>query len=36
MYVPLCVIVLFCVLFVGKRVLDKCHRDIGALFDYPN
>jgi hypothetical protein len=29
MYVPFCVIVLFC-------VLDNCHRDIGALLDYPN
>jgi hypothetical protein len=36
MYVPFCVIVLFCVLFVCECVLDKCHRDIGALFDYPN
>jgi hypothetical protein len=36
MYVPFCVIVLFCVLFVRECVLDKCHRDIGALFDYPN
>jgi L-asparagine transporter-like permease len=36
MYVPFCVIVLFCVLFVCERVLDNCHRDIGALFDYPN
>jgi hypothetical protein len=39
MYVPFCVfclIVLFCVLFVCKCVLDYCHRDIGALFDYPN
>jgi uncharacterized protein (DUF608 family) len=35
-YVPLCVIVLFCVLFVCGCVLDNCHRDIGALFDYPN
>jgi hypothetical protein len=38
MYVPFCVfglIVLFCVLFVCKCVLDYCHRDIGALFDYP-
>jgi hypothetical protein len=32
----LCLIVLFCVLFVCKCVLDYCHRDIGALFDYPN
>jgi hypothetical protein len=33
MYVPLCVLrltVFFCVLFVCN-----CHRDIGALFDYP-
>jgi hypothetical protein len=39
MYVPFCVfclIVLFCVLFVLKCVLYYCHRDIGALFDYPN
>jgi hypothetical protein len=39
MYVLFCVfclIVLFCVLFVCKYVLDYCHRDIGALFDYPN
>jgi hypothetical protein len=36
MYVPFCVIVLFCVLFVCECVLDNCHRDIGALFDYPN
>jgi hypothetical protein len=39
MYVPFCVFcltVLFCVLFVCKCVLDYCHRDIGALFDYPN
>jgi hypothetical protein len=36
MYVPLCVILLVCVLFVGECVLDKCHWDIGALFDYPN
>jgi hypothetical protein len=38
-YVPFCVfclIVLFCVLFVCKCVLDCCHRDIGALFDYRN
>jgi hypothetical protein len=32
-YVPFCV---FCVLLVCKCVLDYCHRDIGALFDYPN
>jgi hypothetical protein len=25
-----------CVLLVCKCVLDYCHRDIGALFDYPN
>jgi hypothetical protein len=36
MYVPFCVIVLFCVLFVCECVLDNCHRDIGALFNYPN
>jgi hypothetical protein len=36
MYVPFCVVVLFCVLFVCECVLDNCHRDIGALFDYPN
>jgi hypothetical protein len=39
MYVPFCVfclIVLFCVLFVCKCVLYYCHRDIRALFDYPN
>jgi hypothetical protein len=39
MYVPFCVLclnVLLCVLFVCKCVLDYCHRDIGALFDYPN
>jgi hypothetical protein len=43
MYVPFCVIVLFCVLFVcecvlfvRECVLDNCHRDIEALFDYPN
>jgi hypothetical protein len=39
MYDPFCVfclIVLFCVMFVCKCVLDYCHRDIGALFDYPN
>jgi hypothetical protein len=38
MYVLVCVFclnVLFCVLFVCKCVLDYCHRDIGALFDYP-
>jgi hypothetical protein len=28
--------VTFCVLFVCECVLDYCHRDIGALFDYPN
>jgi hypothetical protein len=35
-YVPFCVfclIVLFCVLFVCKCVLDYYHRDIGALFN---
>jgi hypothetical protein len=38
-----CLIVLLCVLFVSKCVLfvlkcvlDYCHRNIGALFDYPN
>jgi hypothetical protein len=36
MDVPFCVIVLFCVLFVCGCVLDNCHRDIWALFDYPN
>jgi hypothetical protein len=38
MYVPFCVfcLILFCVLFVCKSVLDYCHRDIGALFDCPN
>jgi hypothetical protein len=36
MYVPFCVIVLICVLFLCEYVLDNCHRDIGALFDYPN
>jgi hypothetical protein len=39
LYVPFCVfylIVLFCVLFVYECVLDYCHRDIGALIDYPN
>jgi hypothetical protein len=39
MYIPFCVfclIVLFCVLFVCKCVLGYCHRDIGALLDYPN
>jgi hypothetical protein len=37
MYVPCCVFpfnVLLCVLFVCKCVLDYCHPDIGALFDY--
>jgi hypothetical protein len=29
MYVPFCLIVLFCVLFVCKCVLYYCHRDIG-------
>jgi hypothetical protein len=36
-HVPFCVfclIVLFCVLFVCECVLDYCHRDGGALFDY--
>jgi hypothetical protein len=36
MYVPFCVIVLFCVLFVCECVLENYHRDIGALFDDPN
>jgi hypothetical protein len=36
MYVPFCVTVLFCVLFVCECVLENCHRDIGALSDYPN
>jgi hypothetical protein len=39
MYVPLCVFclfVLFCVMFVCKCVPYYCHRDIGALFVYPN
>jgi hypothetical protein len=36
MYVPFCVTVLFCVLFVCECVLDNCHRVIGTLFDYPN
>jgi hypothetical protein len=36
MYVPFCLIVLFYVLFVCECELDYCHRDIGALFDYPN
>jgi hypothetical protein len=38
-YVPFCVfclIVLLCVLFVCKCALEYCHRDIGALFGYPN
>jgi hypothetical protein len=35
-YVPLCVIVLFFVLFVYECVLGNSHRDIGALFDYTN
>jgi hypothetical protein len=40
MYVPFCAIVLFSVLFVFyvlfvcECVLDNCHRDMGALFDY--
>jgi hypothetical protein len=34
MYVPFCVIVLFCVLFGCECVLDNCHRGIVALFDY--
>jgi hypothetical protein len=38
MYGPFCVFCLteFFVLIVCKCVLDYCHRDIGALFDYPN
>jgi hypothetical protein len=39
MYVPFCVfclILLLCVLFVCECVPDNCHRDIGALFYYPN
>jgi hypothetical protein len=37
LYVPFCVFCLvFFVLFVCKCVLDYCHRDIGALFNYPN
>jgi hypothetical protein len=36
MYVPFCVIVLFCILFVCECVPGNCHRDIGALSDYPN
>jgi hypothetical protein len=39
MYVPFfvfCLVVLFCVLFGSKCVLDYCHRDIEALLDYPN
>jgi dolichyl-phosphate-mannose--protein O-mannosyl transferase len=36
MYVPFCVIVLFCVPFVCECVLDNCHRNIAAIFDYPN
>jgi hypothetical protein len=31
-----CLIMLFCVLFVCKCVLYYCHRDIGALVNYPN
>jgi hypothetical protein len=31
-----CVTVLFCVMFVCKCILYYCHRDIGALSDYPN
>jgi hypothetical protein len=37
MFVPFCVLcltVLLCVLFVCECVLDNCHRNIGALFDY--
>jgi hypothetical protein len=39
MHVPfcvLCLVVLLYVLFVCECVLDNCHRDIGALFDYRN
>jgi hypothetical protein len=36
MYVPFCVIVSFCELFVCECVLDYCYRDIAALFDYHN
>jgi hypothetical protein len=38
MYVPFCVfsLIVFFVLFVCKCVLDYCHWDIGALFNYPN
>jgi hypothetical protein len=36
MYVPFCVNVLFFVLFVCECVLDNCHQDVGALFDYSN
>jgi hypothetical protein len=39
MYNPFCVFclsVLFCVLIVCNCVLDYCHRDIWALFDYLN
>jgi hypothetical protein len=35
-YVPFCELFVFCVLFVCECVLDNCHRDIGALLDYPN
>jgi hypothetical protein len=31
-----CLTVLFCVLLVCKCVLYCCHRDIEALFEYPN
>jgi hypothetical protein len=38
MYVPFCVVclIVFYLLFVSKCVLDYCHRDIGALFDFTN
>jgi hypothetical protein len=36
MYVQFFVIVLFFVPFMCECVLDNCHRDIGALFDYHN
>jgi hypothetical protein len=34
-YVPFCLIVLFCVLFVCECVLYYCHRDIGGTFRLP-
>jgi hypothetical protein len=33
MYAQFCVL---CVLFVFKFVLNYCHRDFEAFFDYPN